>query len=71
MFLQETHSTVFDEKRWHDELKGKLFFSHGSSNSCGVAIGLLGNVKFNFLNKIKDNDGRILISDVQVDDAFC
>ena len=29
MFLQETHSTVFDGKRWQDELKGKLFFSVG------------------------------------------
>ena len=29
MFLRETHSTVFDEKRWQDELKGN-FFSHTS-----------------------------------------
>ena len=27
MFLQETHSTVYDEKRLQDELKGKRFFS--------------------------------------------
>ena len=69
LFLQETHSTVYDEKRWQDELKGKLFFSHGHSNSCGVAIGILLNMNFNVLNKIQDNDGRILILDVQVDDA--
>ena len=29
MFLQEMHSTVYDEKRWEDKLKEKLFFSHG------------------------------------------
>ena len=69
MFLQEMHSTVYDEKRWHDELKGKLFFTHGHSNSYGVPIGFLGNMNFNVLNKIQDNDGRILILDVQVDDA--
>ena len=69
MFLQETHSTLFDEKRWQDELKGKLFFSHGHSNFCGVAIGFLGNMNFNVLNKIQDNDGRILVLDVQVDDT--
>ena len=69
MFHQETHSTVFDEKRWQDELKGKLFFSHGHSNFCGVAIGFLGNMNFNVLNKIQDKDRRILILDVQVDDA--
>ena len=69
MFLQETNSTVFDEKRWQDELKGKLFFSHGHSDSYGVAIGFLGNMNFNVLNEIQDKDRRILILDVQVDDA--
>ena len=34
-----------------------------------MAIGFLGNINFNALNKTQDNDGRILISDVQVDDA--
>ena len=66
MFLQETHSTVLDEKRWQDELKGKLFLSRGYSNSCGVDIGFLGNMNLNILNKIQDNDGWILKLDVQV-----
>ena len=56
-------------ERWQDEPKGKLFFSHGHSNSCGVTIGFLGNMNFNILNKIQNNDGRILILDVQVDDT--
>ena len=34
-----------------------------------MAIGLLGNMIFNVFNKTQDNDGRILILDVQVDDA--
>ena len=25
MFLQETHATVHDKKRWQDELKGRRF----------------------------------------------
>ena len=33
-----------------------------------MAIGFLGHINFNVLNKIQDNDGRILILDVQVDD---
>ena len=45
----------------------KPFFSHSNSNFGGVAIGFLGN--FNVLNKIHDNDGTILILDVQIDDA--
>ena len=34
-----------------------------------MAIGLLGNMIFNVFNKTQDNDGRILILDVQVDDT--
>ena len=34
-----------------------------------MAIGFLGNMNFNVLNKIQDNDERILVLDVQVDDA--
>ena len=45
------------------------YFSHGHNNSRGVAIGFLGNMNFNVLNKIQDKDGKILILDVQVDDA--
>ena len=29
MFLQEMHSTVYDEKRWQDDLKGKRFSHTG------------------------------------------
>ena len=58
MFLQEVHSTVYDEKRWQDEFKGELFFSQGlqllRSGYC-----FLRNMNFNVLNKIQDNDGRI------------
>ena len=39
VFLQETHSLMQDEKKWKDDLEDPLFFSHGSTNSCGVAIG--------------------------------
>ena len=38
LFLQETHSSSKDEIKWKDELKGKLFFLHGKTNSCGVVI---------------------------------
>ena len=34
-----------------------------------MAIGLLGNINFNVLNKIQDDDGRILVLSVQVDGA--
>ena len=38
IFLQETHSKVESEKQWMNERVGKIFYSHGSQNSCGVAV---------------------------------
>ena len=35
IFLQETHSSVNDEKRWCNELNGS-YFSHGKTDSGGV-----------------------------------
>ena len=67
LFLQETHSSLADGKRWVDELKGPIFFSHGKSDSCGVATGYIGNNKVDELSKKKtDKNGRIFILDVMV-----
>ena len=49
IFLQETHSSVDDEKRWCDELNGNLYFSHGKTNSGGVAIEYVGSKSSFFL----------------------
>ena len=39
IYLQETHSSIDDEKRWCDKLNDNLYFPHGKTNSCGLAIG--------------------------------
>ena len=52
-----------------DELKRPIFFSRGKTNSCGVAIGSIVNNKVNILDKKNDENGRILISDVMVDET--
>ena len=36
--LQETHSCKEIESVWKDEWGGEIFFSHGTTDSCGVAI---------------------------------
>ena len=46
-----------------------FFFSNGKTNSCGVAIGYIGNNKVNVLDKKIDKNGRILILDVKVDES--
>ena len=37
-FLQETHSSFNTESSWQQQWGGNLIFSHGESNSRGVAI---------------------------------
>ena len=51
LLLQETHPSLADEKKYADELKGPIFFSHGKTNSCGVAIGCIGSNKVDVLDK--------------------
>ena len=68
LFLQETHSTINDQIKWNDDFKGEVFYLHGKANSCGVLICFIGS-KNNFIrNKLSDNDGRVLILDVDIDD---
>ena len=68
-FLPDTHSSVKGEKIWNDEFEGQLFFSHGKTNSCGVAIGFVGTKALNILNITRDNLGRILVIEVKIDDS--
>ena len=43
-----------------------MFFSHGSTNSCGVAIGFYGLKSLHIIDKKSDENGRILIIDAKV-----
>ena len=46
LFLQETHSSKDTYDKWRDEFKGDIFFSHGTTKSCGVMIGYHGSKNF-------------------------
>ena len=50
-----------------DNFVGPLFFSHGKSNSCGVAIGYCETEAFKVVNTACDKNGRILIFDAELD----
>ena len=62
--LQETHSTPNDEKNWRKQWRGKLCFSHGTSNSTGILMGFREGLDYSVNKEVKDNSGRILILDV-------
>ena len=57
ILLQETHSVKEDEKQWKKEWEGQIYFSHGTSNSKGVAILISPNLDLKFSNIINDPDG--------------
>ena len=64
--MQETHSPVEDEKQWSDSFTGKMFYSHGTINSCGVAIAFLGSKSLDVVETKNNDQGRILILDIKI-----
>ena len=69
LFLQETHTSSDDEQKWRDNFGGNTFFSQGKRNSCSVLIFYIGTHNFVANNQKADNDGRILILDVTINDV--
>lgn len=68
IFIQETHSTPETEKKWQGEFGGKIYFSHGTSQSKGVAILVPQYINFKLKQSVNDNKGRILLLDCDIND---
>ena len=60
-FLQETHSRKELEKQWMNEWDGKIFLSHASPNSCGVAVLIRNNFNSVIKNTVIDPSGRFIV----------
>ena len=69
LVLQETHSSENSYNEWHDEIKGELYFAHGTTNSCGVMIGFITTKKFSVSKTSKNSEGRILIVEVIIEEV--
>ena len=46
IFLQETHSSESSQNEWYNDFQGETYFSHGTTNSCGVMKGFTTAKKF-------------------------
>lgn len=68
-FLQETHSTSLVEEKWKKEWGGDMYFSHGSSNSTGVAILFPKDFSVKVVKEVKDTGGRLIILETLVNDS--
>ena len=66
IFLQETHSTEQVENNWRKMWRWNFFFSHGDNGSRGVLIGVKDGLEFKINKEIKNQNGRILILDVDI-----
>ena len=70
LICQETHSSPEDETIWEKEWGGKAIFSHGDTNSRGVAIFYSQKYHNNVNNVYRDIEGRIIILDIEVQGEF-
>ena len=59
------------EQKWKEDFHGKVFFSHGKTNSCGVLIAYFGTEKITVKIQQTDHSGRILILDVSINGSKC
>ena len=66
--LQETHSLEKYEKQWKAEWGSDIIFSHGSYNSCGVAILLDSKFDYKIKDVQRDKNGRLLIVTIDIND---
>ena len=69
IFLQETHSNKDSKKRCSGKFKGRFFFSHGKTNSCGIAIAYYASTNISVLTTRTDSEGCIILLDMKYDDS--
>jgi exonuclease III len=68
ILLQETHSTVFDEKIYKNKWGQNVFFSHGESNAKGVCTIIPQSFPGKCDLHYSDLEGRLLITKLTIDD---
>jgi exonuclease III len=67
IFCQETHSTLCDMENWKKSwFNGRIFFSHGRSNSAGVCTLITEDIEFEMIKEIKDEEGRFQILNLKL-----
>ena len=69
--LQETHSIPQTELAWRNTWgNNNVFFSHGTSNSKGAVILISDGIEFKITKEIKDDNGRYLILEINIDNSL-
>ena len=66
--LQETHSCIENELLWKREWEGEIYFSHGTGNSCGVAILISPGLNITVKEELSDQPGRTQFLRINIGD---
>ena len=66
--MQETHSDPDSENVWENEWGGKIIFAHGNSSARGLAILTSKSIFQQMKNIVKDDQGRLIMLDLHVDE---
>ena len=68
VLLQETYSSIDRERMWRNEWGGKIFYSHGTKHSRGLAVLISKDTDCEITEEIIDQSGRILMLKTKLDD---
>ena len=68
--VQETYSSLEDEKVWFAEWGGKIIYSHGTTHSKGVCILLNPSSPFKLSSIQVDPEGRFLIAKLTIEEKY-
>ena len=68
IFLQKTFLNPESLKIWQNEFGGKIYVSHGSNHSKGVAIIFNQQLDFKINSIHKDKNGRVIIISIVLED---
>ena len=67
--LQECHSETSTDSAWKSDWHGNIEFSHGTTNSRGVAILLPDSMQIIIEDIIRDNAGKFLLLDCLISET--
>ena len=54
-YLQKTHSSLDDENSWKNQWRGNMYFSHGTTLSCGVTTLIGKDIEFSLKEKSQED----------------
>ena len=66
LLLQETHSDISQEQNWNEEWGRDIIYSHGDTNSRGVAILMDLGCDYKINNTFTDQNGRFITLDMEI-----